>query len=199
MAITRATASSLIQGQPKSKNVLAGNAAILPGSYESIQTVTVGSGGSSSISFTSIPSTYKHLQIRHLFTVDTNDRVYRMRFNSDSGSNYAFHELAGNGSSVTTYASTSSTGIDGGYNYTASGFSTSYLGPGVIDILDYSSTSKYKTTRALDGIDFNGSGRVTLHSGLWQSTSAISSITLIPFTNGSFVQHSSFALYGIRG
>lgn len=167
--------------------------------FESLQTVTVGSGGTSSISFTSIPSTYKHLQIRYSFAIDTNDRVYRMRFNSDSGSNYAFHELAGNGSSVTTYASTSSTGIDGGYNYTASGFSTSYFSAGVLDVFDYSEISKYKTTRALDGIDFNGSGRATLHSGLWQSTSAISSVTLIPFTNGSFVQNSKFALYGVKG
>lgn len=177
----------------------AGGVPPVTNSYESIATVTVGSGGSSSISFTSIASTYKHLQIRYNFAVDTNDRVYRMRFNSDSGSNYAFHELAGNGSSATTYAATSSTGIDGGYNYTASGFSTSYFTGGIMDVLDYANTSKYKTTRALDGIDFNGSGRVTLHSGLWQSTSAVSSITLIPFTNGSFVQNSSFALYGIKG
>lgn len=168
------------------------------GAYDALATVTVPSGGASSIEFAGIPTGYKHLQIRYNFTVGTNDRVYRMRFNSDSGNNYAFHELAGNGSSATVYAATSSSGIDGGYNYSASSFNTTSFTGGVLDILDYSSVSKFKTTRALDGIDFNGDGRVTLHSGLWQSTSAISSISLIPFTNGSFVQYSQFALFGVK-
>ena len=73
-------------------------------SYESIATVTVGSGGSSSIDFTSIPSTYTHLQLRMTARCTAQSggnptNVY-LRFNSDSGSNYAWHQLAGNGSAA---------------------------------------------------------------------------------------------------
>ena len=72
---------------------------------------------------------------------------------------------------------------------------TSAPNAGVVDILDCSNTSKYKTMRALCGTDTNGGGEVGLFSGVWQSTSAISSIT-ISFSN--IAQYSTFALYGIK-
>ena len=68
----------------------------------------------------------------------------------------------------------------------------------IIDILDYASTSKFKTTRVLDGYDANGSGEVIIGSGNWRSTSAITSITLGP-SSGNMKLYSSFALYGIKG
>jgi len=66
MATSRASNSSILQGFPKSRSLLAGNTAYIPGDFQSISTVTVGAGGSSSITFNSIPSTYSHLQIRAL-------------------------------------------------------------------------------------------------------------------------------------
>jgi hypothetical protein len=80
--------------------------------------------------------------------------------------------------------------------YAGTSAAASIFGAGIVDILDYANTNKYKTLRALAGVDFNGSGRVGLTSGLWQSTSAINAITL---EGSSFVQYSSFALYGIKG
>lgn len=204
MAITRATASSVIQGLPKSKSTLAGNLPILTGSYESIATVTVGSGGSSSISFTSIPSTYKHLQIRAMLsTVQGTDRgnsALYARFNSDSSGNYAWHQLKGNGSSVSATGYSSENTIYGSDTW-YSGGASGVFGVMVMDILDYTNTNKYKTVRILNGFDSNsattGNTSVGLNSGLWMSTSAISTIT-IPNNGFNFKEYSHFALYGIN-
>jgi hypothetical protein len=67
----------------------------------------------------------------------------------------------------------------------------------VLDILDYSNTNKYKTLRALDAGDSNGSGNMEILSNLWMNTAAITSITLT-LDSGNFTQYSSFALYGIK-
>lgn len=167
-------------------------------SYESIATVTVGSGGQSTITFSSIPSTYKHLQIRSFAKWNSSSADFRaglMRFNGDSGANYAAHLLAADGSSasaagVSSYTSAYWTG----HYYGANGAYTA----DIIDILDYASTSKYKTSRSLAGYDANGAGRIDYSSGLWMSTSAINSISII-ISADTFAQYSHFALYGIKG
>jgi hypothetical protein len=169
------------------------------GDYESIATV-VGTGSSGTITFSSIPSTYTHLQIRYIGRVtnsDTADNIF-MQFNSDTGSNYAWHYLLGDGSSVAASGATSQTRILSG-RVSAATAGTDVMGVGVIDILDYANTNKNKTTRVLTGQDRNGGGVVTLHSGLWMNTGAVSTITI---TNGSvtnFTTSSQFALYGIKG
>lgn len=167
-------------------------------SYESIATVTVGSGGSSSISFTSIPSTYKHLQIRLLARVDgsVTQNGTKLQFNSDTGTNYTYHTLYGNGSAVAYgEANTNQNFMD-----KASGASAgaSMFGAMVCDILDFRDTTKYKTTRTLGGTDQNGSGAIFLSSGVWRNTNAITSITLSPFDGYSYVQYTHAALYGIK-
>jgi len=68
----------------------------------------------------------------------------------------------------------------------------------VIDILDYANTNKYKTSRNLAGYDNNSGGRVSLNSGNWRNTNAITSITLT-CRSDNFQQYSQFALYGIKG
>jgi hypothetical protein len=76
----------------------AGAPPVAPSSYESIATVTVGSGGSSSIDFTSIPSTYKHLQLRIMANANASNRIC-IAYNSDTNtSNYNSHYIEGNGS-----------------------------------------------------------------------------------------------------
>jgi hypothetical protein len=172
----------------------------LPTSFESIATATVGSGGSSTITFSSIPSTYTHLQLRGIAREKAGSgSLYNLMFatfNSDTGSNYSYHYLRGSGSAAAAGAGASQTsmsfgGIEQGDN-TASTF-----GANVIDILDYANTNKYKTIRSLFGYDANGSGYIVFSSDAWRSTSAVTSITLTP-ANG-FAQYSTFALYGIKG
>ena len=170
-------------------------------SFESIATVTVGSGGAADVQFTSIPGTYAHLQIRCIGrgTVAQGEMQIFARFNSDSGSNYAAHLLRGDGSSVYVDAQTSQTKIGGVIRMSAANATSGIFGGGVIDILDYANTNKYKTLRSLGGIDANGSGQVYYRSGLWMSTSAITSITIGIDDGGNFAQYSHFALYGIKG
>lgn len=167
------------------------------GDFESIATVTVGAGGASNITFSSIPATYQHLQVRMLARNTSTSNGYNARFNSDSGSNYARHYLIGTGSSVVAAAVTSTTSaVLNDAAISTSG--TNIFGASVCDILDYGSTIKNKTIKTLGGFDNNGSGSVGFLSGLYMSTSAISSILIFPDA-GNFAEFSQFALYGIKG
>jgi hypothetical protein len=166
-------------------------------SYESIATVTVGGGGSGTVTFSSIPSSYKHLQVR-ITALESNDGVMGFRFNSDSGNNYTIHELYGTGSSAAAYSATSQSNIGINYNYSASPLSDA-PSVAVVDLLDYTNTSKNTTLRALCGVDYNGSGYVRLDSGVWLNTAAVSQIDIVAFSSKTFNQYSSFALYGIKG
>jgi len=177
---------------------LGGAGSAVLGDYESIQTITLATS-QSSIDFTSIPSGYSHLQIRILArgnAADVKDS-YLARFNSDTGSNYTYHALYGDGANPTSTAVTPYSGIRGneiaGNNATASIF-----GASILDILDYSNTNKYKTAKGLGGDDRNGSGIVGLISGVWMNSNAISSINISPVFGTAFLQYSSFALYGVK-
>ena len=163
--------------------------------YESIATVTVGSGGSSTITFSSIPSTYTHLQLRGIASSATANNGL-LTFNSDTGANYASHILYGDGANAAATAL-----INDNYIYASRmGVGASNFSANVIDILDYTNTNKFTTVRCLRGNDENGSGgTILLNSGLWRNTNAITSITLTAQSAGTFRQYSQFALYGIKG
>lgn len=190
MAVTRLKRSSILD-DPKYISFLAGNTPYSAGVFESIGTVTVGAGGASSVTFSSIPSTYKHLQIRLTATPTSADN-FAFQFNGDTAANYSYHYLAGSGSSATAGNGVS---ISNGYLGYAS--TASYPTSVILDILDYSNTSKYKTTRDLLGNDANGSGYIMLSSSLWSNTAAISSI-LLKCDAQSFISGSTFALYGVK-
>jgi hypothetical protein len=169
------------------------------GDFESIATTTVGSGGQATITFSDIPATYKHLQIRAIsrLTNAIGATDVFLRFNSDSAANYSYHSLYGNGASALS--------VGGGGEANMYPFSTvgttagaGTFAVGVADILDYADTNKFKTLRALTGVDYNGAGQLILASGNWRSSSAITTITLTSSTN-TFAQYSQFALYGVKG
>jgi hypothetical protein len=164
-------------------------------SYESIATQTA-AGGETSFTFSSIPSTYKHLQIRSIFKPSAVAWL-AARFNSDTGNNYSYHSMRGNGSTATSEASTSTNFML--LNLYLPTPATNVFGVGVTDILDYTNTSKYTTVRALGGTDANGSGSVDFASDSWRNTAAVTSITLSTNNGSTFAQYSSFALYGIKG
>ncbi len=176
------------------------------GDYESIATVTVGAGGSSSVTFSSISGTFSHLQLR--YCAQTNRATYgidnsKITLNSDTASNYSWHVLSGDGSAAFSGAGTSQPFIKSGDRDLGTTAAANFFGVGVIDFLDYSNTNKYKTTRSLTGEDLNGTiagfgGGVSLSSGSWRSTTAITSITLTPANGTAYTQYSSFALYGVR-
>jgi hypothetical protein len=172
---------------------LLGNGAVA-GDYQSIATTTVGAGGASSITFSSIPATFQHLQIRLFCNAGSNDILYQ--FNGDTGTNYVRHFLYGTGSSVA--AGSTLTATSGSIGYTAPTANTNIFGGAIFDVLDYANTSKNTTTRSLGGFDANGSGFSIMYSGLWLNTAAVSSIVLLPLA-GNFNQYTQAALYGIKG
>jgi len=162
-------------------------------SYESIATITA-SGSQSSLTFSSIPSTFKHLQIRGIVR-DGIGYILQLRLNSDSGSNYSMHRLYANGASTFANGGASQT-----YIYLAEDLSTASntLNAAIIDILDYGSTTKNKTVRCLQGLDTNGAGHVGIYSGAWLSTSAVNSVTITNTGPQNFTNTTTFALYGIK-
>jgi hypothetical protein len=174
----------------------------VPTSYESIATTTVGAGGSASITFSSIPAGYKHLQVRGFCYAGTTDFSVMCRLNGDTGSNYSTHALYSNTSNGTGNSN------GGRIGYLQDNNSATYPNSFVLDILDIDNTNKYKTMRALTGGNSNGANITTIgiYSSAWFNTSAVTSLTIYSAVGGNgsspssnFREYSKFALYGIKG
>jgi hypothetical protein len=176
--------------------------AAVPTSYESIATVNI-TTNTATIDFTSIPADYTHLQVRFIgrsSNASAGTDNLQIRLNSDTGSNYAEHYVAGDGSSASASAQSSITNLVLRECLSRNGNSASIFSTGVIDFLDYTSTNKNKTMRTLFGHDRNGAGWLALGSGLYFATpAAITSISFTVQSSNNFVQYSQFALYGIKG
>lgn len=163
--------------------------------FVSISTVTVGAGGTATVTFSSIPTTYTHLQIRGLVKANAGYEL-RMQLNGDTGSNYSTHNVMGDSNNVYSSAGTSFTYMRQ-FVYTGLPTNANTFGAFVMDILDYKNTNKYKTVRSFYGQDSNGVGEIGMQSGAWFNTSAVSSVSF--YTSGTISQYSDFALYGITG
>jgi len=198
MAITRISQSSVKEGLEKFTSFYGGVSGFVFGNFESIATVTVGSGGAANIEFTSIPGTYQHLQIRMFYkdTAAVNDVIVGMQLNTDAGSNYSRHSLTGTGAAASASGSASATSMLLGYQLGASS-SANIFSVAVIDIVDYANTSKNTTVRSLTGADRNGFGEIRLMSGAWFNTSAVTSIKLLTGQT-NFAEYSTAALYGVK-
>jgi hypothetical protein len=169
-------------------------------SYESIATTTLGTT-TASITFSSIPATFTHLQIRLIARSTRSSGIsqYKLNFNSDTAGNYAGHYLFGDGAAVLVGFDGASQTYLWGNPIAANNTLANTFGPGVVDILDYTNTNKYKTIRILGGNDENGGGFVGFLSGVWMSSSAITSITIGEPYGANFAAYTSAALYGIKG
>jgi len=151
------------------------------------------------VTFSNIPQGYKHLQIRGIARGTFADTavLVRIQLNSDTGSNYARHNLTGDGSTTGVAADASQT-VGGIGNISAATATASIFGVVVCDILDYANVYKFKTIRSLAGNDRNGAGVVGLFSSLWMNTAAITSVSIFPAAN-SFDINTRLSLYGIKG
>lgn len=174
---------------------------------EPIASTLVGSGGVSTVAFTDIPQTYKHLQIRMF--VQTNRATYcrdsaEIRYNNDYGSSYYYHVLYGDGAAVGAGAGSASSDSTAtiGTNVENTG---KQFGIAIVDVLDYASTSKFKTTRLISGTEMNGvgfggiGGLVQVGSSLWSNATPITSIQFEPGVGSLFTQYTRISLYGIKG
>lgn len=172
----------------------------ITGSFESIATAS-GTGSSGVITFSSIPSTYSHLQIRILgrtTAAQTNTDLY-VQYNS-STSGYANHAIQGNGSITETKADTSGSYIIIYQSLTGASAASSIMGAAIIDIPDYASTTKNKTLRCLSGQTrpADAQGAIWLQSGFLNNTAALSSLSFT-LGSGSWTTSSVISLYGIKG
>ena len=172
----------------------------ITGSFDALGSVTVPSGGLSSVTFQGIPQNYSHLQVRCLIKTTTNSNsdggVY-YQFNNDSSSLYSSHTIRGAGNSA---AATSYGGVGGaaGFGFTtgSNGNNTDTFASYVIDIVDYTNPNIFKSTKSIEGYNLNGvEGSVFFTSNNYRSTNAINRIT---FTGATFAQNTRFSLYGVK-
>jgi hypothetical protein len=160
--------------------------------YQPIATTTA-SGSVSSITFSSIPSTYTDLVLISSAAIATGAEDARIRFNSDTATNYSFTVLSGTGTSAVSSRSTNQTFITlDNYGY----MTTSSNNIAIVNIQNYANTTTYKTTVGRSNNAGTGTDAVV---GLWRSTAAINSITILNSGTGgiNFAAGSTFTLYGI--
>jgi hypothetical protein len=206
MAITKMSNLGIASlGSEKYNDMLAGNAPYIPTSYVSLASYTA-TGSETSFTFSSISQNYKYLQIRTMAratgSYSGSDNL-RLGFNSDTGTNYNNHTIYGywNGSAnAMDYYSNAS-----GLNYIiltntlmGGGITSNYFTQGVTDIHDYTNTSKVKVaSNYFIGSATTSSSTMGRTTGLWNSTAAITSVTISAGT--ALASGSVISLYGIEG
>jgi hypothetical protein len=205
MAISRFSTSRVGAGLPKYQKLWDQSTIYSASSYESIATVTLNST-TSTITFSSIPQTYKHLQLRsiarNVYTGAPGYDYATAAFNGDTTyTNYRTHSFYGNGTTIGagTMQSTGYQAIVA--DVTRDYYTSGIMGGSIVDILDYSSTTKNKTSKMLAVAEMNSNNiyaEIDVLTSAWFSTSAITSIT-ITCPTASFTANTQFALYGIKG
>jgi hypothetical protein len=170
--------------------------------------IATGTGGSSNITFSSIPQTYDHLQLYwnvRTASAGVTDFVH-VRFNGDSTANYNFNylEASGGTASLNPGISTKAANTNAWLTTVAGGIATANVfavGYGIIS--DYSKTNRNKSLHTYGGLDDHGlgtpAGNTRLENSVWFSTSAITSIVLTTNSGTNFAANTDFTLYGIKG
>lgn len=162
-----------------------------------IATSGVLSGSTNGFTFSNIPQNFTHLQLRAFlrdsFTGSVNQSL-SFQFNGDSNTNYSVHRTGGDGSGTYSQGFANIDAMFQGAIPTAIETSNVF-GILITDILDYQNTSKNKVIRSISGYDANGTGTAMMSSGMWRSTSAITSMTCYQSSNSA--QFSRIDLYGI--
>ena len=163
----------------------------MPATYEPIASTTLGSAVSS-VEFTSLPGTYTDLVVVcRLGTTGGNGNI-QVQVNSDTGSNYSYTFLAGDGSAAYSGRYSNQTNyITDNYAYANTGVESVYI----YQVMAYANTSVFKTFL---GSAATAGRAITKSVGLWRSTSAITSITLFPSASTTFKADCVFSLYGIK-
>jgi len=208
MAINRLSQSTAQSAFPKFTNFWDGTTAT--SSFDSLGSIVV-STATATVTFSSIPQTYTHLQVR--WTALTTRTTYgydAMTFrvgnlNSiDSGSNYTWQVMRSAGASATTGSTGSADSmwyLDWGFGTTVS----SYPMSAVIDILDYTNTTKAKSMRGIYGGDTNGAiggvyGSINLVGGSWFKSGlpAINTMSFTSYNSNNIAPGTVFTLYGVK-
>ena len=157
--------------------------------YTPIATTTLGSD-QASVTFSSISGSYTDLVLVSNVKVSSAGEAVQIRFNSDSGNNYSYTQLSGNGTSAASSRSRNTSII-----YISNDGSATNYGTAITQIMNYSNTTTYKTTL---GRFSEASATSWADVGLWRNTAAITSVTLnVSGTSKNLSSGSTFTLYGI--
>jgi hypothetical protein len=149
------------------------------------------SSAAASVTFSSISGSYTDLILVSNLGGSVSGEAVRIQINSDSGSNYSYTAMRGNGTSATSERATSATSLR---ISTGVGVTTNTSDMTIItNLQNYSNTTTFKTLISRAGQAANGTESSV---GLWRSTSAINAIQ-VSNTNGNIVAGSTFTLYGI--
>ena len=155
-----------------------------------------------SVTFSSIPATYEHLQVRFTIrgmrTNSTNST--EVRLHGDTGTNYSGHVMYGSGGNAYAFGST-------GLGYL--GYSGVLLTPAgtkpagsyascVLDILDYANTNKNTTAVFNWGVDLGTYGNATFMSSVWDNTAAVNEVSFTMNPTYDTARGSPFTLHGIQ-
>jgi len=154
----------------------------MPKTYEPIATATVAGGSPTTVNFTSIPQTYTDIHYV-IYTPTISGVNTNMQFNGDTGSNYSWTDLYGDGGSAGSFR----------------GSNIAYMLSGVSDgtaaihghILNYTNTTTFKTLLTRGG----GRRYVNTDINLWRSTAAITSIQFLAY---NWATGSTITIYGIK-
>lgn len=163
----------------------------MPATYEPISTQTLGSAVAS-VTFSSIPAIYTDLVL--IYEAGNSGDIYDgtfARFNSDTGNNYSWTYLLGNGTSVLS-------GRESSVSRTGAGATGASRGVGIIQIMNYANTTTYKTILTRRSVVDYAGYTVGAETGMWRSTAAISTILLFVQSGTNFDSGSTFTLYGIK-
>lgn len=160
------------------------------GTYTLINSTTL-TTATASVSFSSIPGTYTDLVLVANYGITTDYYAPRIRFNSDTGSNYSDTIISGNGSTASSERHTNATSIV----ISSTGVLSNTLNNiTIMNLNDYSNTTTYKT---LTGRNSAAANEASSGVGLWRNTNAINSITIF-LGSGNLYSGSTFKLYGIE-
>lgn len=186
-------------------NSQAAGGGALADSFDHISTTTL-SGATQTVSFTGLNTLtdYKHLQFRLSVNSDYTGGAsawrINMRMNSDTTGSYSWknvHNVGTASYSLQSYGTSDSRLRIGDILLNPTTYGDHYGGV-TIDLLDFSSTSKYKSFYARAGVADSINQFTRTDWGMWMKTTAISSISFYP-ADTNFGIESNFALYGWKG
>lgn len=187
---------------------LVGSFAAISSDYELISTTIISGSSTNQVLFNSIPTSYRHLELRMSVrsTVAANNDATLLQFNGDTGSNYWWHRLetSGNTTAISTQSNQSGQTTSIRLAATPGNNNDAGFGACVLQIVDYRSSSKHKTTKAITGYASASTStqrELSSISGLWRAATpaAITSLRVFMFGSNNFAPNSRISLYGIKG
>ena len=169
----------------------------MPSTYEPIQSISITSSGTATISFTSIPQTYTDLRVSINGITAVAGGMPLLRFNSDTSTNYAIQEIGTAGSTPGGLNTINTANCYmGGYG----AWSTTTPSLALIDIMSYTNTTLNKGGLVLSPQTYpsgTSGGYMVVGNFLWRSTAAITSIQLTMYS-GNYGDSVIATLYGIK-